>query len=139
MEKNNFEIIINAAIEKVWLAITNSTEFAKWMKNVIVETDWKKGSEITYTCFDKNGKVLLWNGMDMIWQGHIKTIEDNKELTCVYPSKSTGLVEESYFLEKLYGNKTKLIQVQTFSTREVADQYKEGTSQSLELLKNHLE
>lgn len=138
MATNKFEIEINASIEKVWLALTNSVEFTKWMKNVNVQTDWKQGSEITYTCYDESGKVAQWEGIDMIWHRNIQTIEENKELTCTYPSKSTGLIEESYFLEKLEANKTKLIQIQTLTSQEVADGYKEGTSQTLELLKNHL-
>ncbi len=139
MAINNFEIEINASIEKVWVALTNSAEFAKWMKNVKVQTDWKQGSEITYTCFDDSGNVMQWERMDMIWRGNIKIIEENKELTCVYPSKSTGLIEESYFLEKLNEHKTKLNQVQSLISQEVADGYKEGTSQTLEFLKIHLE
>lgn len=139
MTTNKFEIEINASIEKVWIAITNADEFSKWMKNVKVQTDWKQGSEITYTCYDEKGKVSKWEGMDMIWQGKIKTIDTNKELTCEYPSQSTGLIEESYFLEKLSESKTKLIQNQTLTSQEVADGYKEGTSQTLEFLKNQLE
>ncbi len=139
MATNNFAIEINSSIEKVWFALTNSTEFNKWMKNVQVQTDWKKGAEITYTCYDESGKVMQWEGMDMIWQGEIKTIEEQKELTCVYPSKSTGLMDESYYLEKLGTNKTKLIQTQTLLSQEIADGYKEGVLQTLELLKTYLE
>lgn len=138
MATNKFEIEINASIENVWLALTNSVEFTKWMKNVKVQTDWKEGSEITYTCYDQSGKVTHWEGLDMIWHGNIQTIDENKELTCVYPTKSTGLIEESYFLEKLDANKTKLIQIQTLISQEVADGYKYGTLQTLELLKNYL-
>jgi uncharacterized protein YndB with AHSA1/START domain len=139
MKTNNFEIEINVPIEKVWLVLTNSAEFNKWMKSVKVESDWKQGSEIIYTCYDESGKVMQWEGMDMIWHGNIKTIDENKKLTCVYTSKSAGLIEESYFLEKLNEHKTKLNQVQTLISQEVADGYKEGTSQTLELLKIHLE
>lgn len=139
MATNNFEIEINASVEKVWLALTNAVEFSKWMKNVKVQTDWTQRAEITYTCFDESGKVMQWDGMDMIWQGKIKIIEENKELTCVYPTKSTGLTEESYFLEKLEANKTKLTQVRALTSQKVADGYKDGTSQTLVLLKNHLE
>ena len=139
MATNNFAIEINSSIEKVWFALTNSAEFNAWMKNVHVETDWKKGSEITYTCYDESGKVMQWEGMDMIWQGEIKTIDEHKELTCVYPSKSTGLLDESYYLEKLGPNKTKLIQTQTLLSQEIADGYKEGVLQTLELLKTYLE
>ena len=136
---NNLEIEINASVEKVWLALTNATEFNKWMKRVSVETNWKQGSEITYTCYDQNGKVMQWEGMDMIWKGNIKTVVSNKELTCIYPNQSTGLIEESYLIEKLGDHKTKLLQIQTVTTQAVADGYKEGTLHSLQLLKKHLE
>lgn len=139
MATNNFEIEINSTLEKVWLALTNSVEFTKWMKNVEVQSDWQKGSEITYTCFDESGKVMQWDGMDMIWKGNIKTIEENKELTCVYPNKSTGLMEESYFLKKMSDYKTKLIQVQKITSQKVADGYKDGTAHTHKLLKNYLE
>ncbi len=139
MITNNLEIEINASIEKVWLALTNANEFHKWMKRVTVATDWKQGSEIIYTCYDETGKVMQWEGMEMIWQGSIKTIRLHKELTCIYPSQSTGLIEESYLLEKLDGNKTKLLQIQIVTTQAVADGYKDGTLHSLQLLKNHLE
>jgi uncharacterized protein YndB with AHSA1/START domain len=139
MKTNNFEIYINASIEKVWLALTNSVEFNKWMKHVKVETDWKQGSEITYICYDANGNVVKWDGRDMIWNGKIETLNENIELTCLYPSKSTGLEKESYFLETVNDSQTKLIQVQTLTSQEVADGYKEGTSQTLQFLKHYLE
>jgi uncharacterized protein YndB with AHSA1/START domain len=139
MATNNFEILINASVDNVWNQLTNSIEFGMWMKNVKVETTWQQGDEITYTCYDKDGNVLQWDGMSMIWQGIIKTIEKNKELTCIYPSKSTGLAEESYFLEKIADHKTKLIQVQMLTSQEMADGYKDGTAQTLALLKKHLE
>jgi uncharacterized protein YndB with AHSA1/START domain len=139
MATNNFEIDINASVKEVWSALTNSTELAEWMKNITVQTEWKQGSEIIYTCYDKNGDVLQWSGMDMIWKGEIKIMDEEKELTCVYPDKSTGLEAESYLLKKLAADKTKLIQVQQLTSQEVADGYKQGTAHTLELLKNHLE
>lgn len=139
METNSFEIDINATIEKVWLALTSSFEFNTWMKSVKVQTDWKQGSEITYTCYDTNGNVVKWDGVDMIWNGKIETLIENKELTCLYPSKSTGLEKESYFLEKVNDGKTKLIQIQILTSKHVADSYKDGTLQTLQFLKNYLE
>jgi uncharacterized protein YndB with AHSA1/START domain len=139
MITNNFEIEVNTSIDKIWLALTNSTEFNKWMKTVKVQTEWKQGADITYTCYDENDKVMQWEGMDMIWNGIIETIEENKELTCIYPTKRTGLEKESYFLEKLSDSKTKLSQIQILISQAVADGYKDGTAQTLELLKKHLE
>lgn len=139
MVTNNFEIVIDTPIEKVWNAITNTYAFTEWMKSVRVETDWKEGSEITYTCYEENGQVLQWQGMNMIWHGIIKSLVKNKEFTCVYPSKTTGLLDESYFLESLNNHQTKLIQTQTLISQEVADGYKDGVLHSLDLLKVYLE
>lgn len=139
MVTNNFEIVIDTPIEKVWHAITNTYAFTEWMKSVRVETDWKEGSEITYTCYEENGQVLQWQGMNMIWHGIIKSLVKNKEFTCVYPSKTTGLLDESYFLESINNHQTKLIQIQNLISQEVADGYKDGVLHSLDLLKVYLE
>jgi uncharacterized protein YndB with AHSA1/START domain len=139
MATNNFEIILNASVEKVWSALTNTNEFNTWMKNVKVQTDWNQGSEITYTCYDENGNVMKWNDIEMIWNGRIKTIEMCKEMTCIYPDKSTGLIDESFYLEMLSEDSTKLIQVQTLISQEVADGYNEGVNHTLVMLKNYLE
>ena len=69
----------------------------------------------------------------------IKKIFKNKEFTCEYPSQSTGLLNESYFLEKVNNHQTKLIQTQTLISQEVADGYKDGVLHTLDLLKLRLE
>ena len=134
---NSFEILIEAPVAEVWKAITEVPQ--AWMKDVRVETDWQQGSPITYTCYDADGKVMQWEGLDMIWEGTIQTIDPEKELTCVYPDGKTGLLKESYLLQKLDDNKTSLRQVQTLTTAEIAHSYKEGISHSHELLKNYLQ
>ena len=134
---NSFEILIEAPVAEVWKAITEVPQ--AWMKDVRVETDWQQGSPITYTCYDAAGKVMQWEGLDMIWEGTIQTIDPEKELTCVYPDGKTGLLKESYLLQKLDDNKTSLRQVQVLTTPEIAAGYKEGISHSHELLKNFLE
>lgn len=139
MATNIFEINIIASVESVWKAITNAEQFSIWMKNVTVQTDWKKGSPITYTCYDENGKVMIWDGIQMIWEGVITSIIENKEFKCEYPGKNTGLIAEDYFLEKISEKETKLIQVQTLVSQEVADGYKDGVEQTLYLLKLFLE
>ncbi|WP_304064979.1 SRPBCC family protein [Pedobacter glucosidilyticus] len=139
MVNNKFEIEINASAARVWQALTHTTMLEKWMKNVKVETDWKQGSTIIYTCYDEKGDIFVWNGQKMVWEGIIRIFEENKEFTCSYPDKSTGLVEESYILETLSANKTKLFQTQVFEQQEVADAYQEGTLEMLNLLKAYVE
>lgn len=139
MAVNTFEIEINASIDKVWTAITNTEQVSAWMPNIKVETNWQKGSDITYTCYDENGNVFQWNGIDMIWNGCIEIIEEHKEFTCKYPSQSGGLIQESYLLQPIHSEKTLFKQVQTLVSQEIADGYKEGTAHTLELLKRYLE
>ena len=139
MNTNNLEILIEVPIAKVWNAITNSQEIKSYMKNIQVESNWEKGSVITYTCYDKDGKVLKWEGMDMIWEGVIEVLDTNKEFTCSYPSKSSGLEKESYFLTSNNENKTLVQLHQQTISKEVAEGYKEGTMHSLKLLKAYLE
>ncbi len=139
MENNTFDLQIKAPIAKVWNALTDTATFKAWMKNVQVETDWKQGAAIIYTCYDAAGKVVQWEGIDMIWKGTIETLEAQKEFTCVYPNGETGLLKESYLLKPEGDNQTHLRQVQTLTTAEVAAGYKEGTAHSLELLKKYLE
>ncbi len=100
MFENNYETIIHAPIEKVWHAITNSDELTKIMKDIKVVSNWKEGSDIRYTCYDKDGSIMEWNNMKMIWKGSIEVLDENREFTCVYPSSEAGLIKESYFSRK---------------------------------------
>jgi predicted 3-demethylubiquinone-9 3-methyltransferase (glyoxalase superfamily)/uncharacterized protein YndB with AHSA1/START domain len=136
---NTFDVQIDAPLARVWEALTHTETAQAWMKNVQVKTDWQQGSAITYTCYDAAGKVMQWEGTDMIWRGTIETFEVQKELTCVYPDGETGLLRESYLLQQSGDGKTQLRQVQTLTTAAVAASYKEGTLHSLDLLKNYLE
>lgn len=47
------------------------------MKRVNVQTNWKQESEITYTCYDKNGKEMQWEWMNMIGHGNSLRIDKN--------------------------------------------------------------
>jgi len=97
MQTNNLEITIKAPVEKAWAALTDSAQIGEWMENVEVETHWHVGSPIKYTCYDEQGQIMKWEGNDMVWDGIIEVFQPDRELTCEYPSKSTGLERESYF------------------------------------------
>jgi uncharacterized protein YndB with AHSA1/START domain len=139
MNTNDLEITIGAPIAKVWKAITNSKEIKNYLKNIHVESDWTKGAAITYTCYDEKGKVMKWEGMDMIWKGIIEVLNVEKEYTCIYPDKSSGLEKESYFLEAMDVNTTLVKIRQHTISQEIAEGYKEGTLHTLKLLKTYLE
>lgn len=139
MPQNTFEQNIQVPVFKVWEALITPEIVTKWMKNTKVETDWKEGSPIVYTCYDKKGKVAKWEGKDMIWSGTIEKMSSYQELTCTYPDSKTGLTKESYILSIGENGSTDVKFVQELTTEEIASKYKEGAKDILQMLKNFLE
>ena len=138
MVTNNYELLINAPLSKVWETLTDSKLNKAWMKNIVVETDWQAGSPIKYTCLNADGSVMQWQGKAMIWEGIIETITPMSEFTCIYPSQRTGIIKESYLLKNNH-NQTVLQMVQDCVSDAVATGYKDGTQESLEMLKRYLQ
>lgn len=139
MITNKYDISINAPIDTVWQALTTSDGTKAWMKDVIVETDWQEGSEIVYTCYDQEGKVMQWEGKEMIWKGIITTLDPPTEFTCIYPGATTGLEKETYMLESANDATTRVHFTQDCNSQEVADSYQEGSQEVLDMLKSYLE
>lgn len=139
MYSNNLEIIINSSVTNVWQALTDNEKVKQWMENVKVDTDWKEGSTIKYTCYDTKGNVVTWNGKQMIWDGIIQKMSPNKELTFLYPSKASGLEKEKYNLVELFPEITKINFVQECMTENIAKNYVDGAKDMLGKLKNFLE
>ncbi len=138
MYTNNIEVIINAPVKKVWTALTDGGIIKEW-QNVNVETDWKEGSKIMYTLYDDKGNVMTWNGRQMVWDGIIDKMVVHKELTCIYPSKATGLEKETYTLVEMFPEVTKVNFAQECITQEAAEGYKDGTKKTLQKLQEFLE
>jgi uncharacterized protein YndB with AHSA1/START domain len=133
------EIIINSPANTIWTAITDADVYSKWMKDVVVETDWKVGSQILYVCYDENGKILSHEGIEMIWDGEIKTLNKDSEFTCIYTDYNNGLEEESYIIEKLDEKTSKVIIKQVLSHEDAVAIYDEGTKITLQNLKDFTE
>jgi uncharacterized protein YndB with AHSA1/START domain len=139
MFANNLSITIKAPIEDVWQALTDSKMLPQWLPNMKVVSNWQVGSSVVYTCYNDEGKIMEWEGMQMVWDGIIKTLIPNTEFSIEYPSELAGLVSEIYTFEKIDANTTTLFQSQFAVSQEVADSYVSGTEDSLELLKDYLE
>ncbi len=151
MTTNRYDITINAPIDTVWRALTTSDGTKAWMKDVLVETDWQEGSGIVYTCYGEDGKVMQWEGKEMIWKGTIATLnppaesigasigESTGEFTCMYPGAVTGLEKETYMLESVDDGTTKVCFTQDCNSQQVADSYREGSQEILDMLKAYLE
>lgn len=139
MYTNNVEILINAPVKNVWSALTEKEKIKEWMHNTEVETDWKEGSPIYYTCFDQKGNIMTWNGKQMIWEGVVEKTIPNKQITCFYPSLAEGLEKESFYLMEIFPEVTKVTLSQDFLTKETAGLYLENARKMLASLKQFLE
>ena len=138
MFNNNHTIIISAPIDRVWQALTTSEQITDYVQDMTVVSDWQEGSSITYTMHDENGAVLQWEGMDMVWSGTIKTLTPHEEFTVDY-QPGAGVQSETYTLKPLDENSTEVTFDQTLMSEEIAQSYKEGNDEFLEMLKTFLE
>ncbi len=136
---NSNSIIISTSAEKVWFALTNSSEVNKYLPSIKVVSGWELGSSIVYTYYDKAGKIYQWNGVPMVWTGVIKTLKTNQTLATDYTDQSQGVISESYTLERLEKNSTKVTFTQTLVSPEMAENYKDGSQHTLNALKKYLE
>jgi uncharacterized protein YndB with AHSA1/START domain len=135
---SDHSIIINASVEKVWKAFTTKEQFESYMNGMTVVSDWKAGSPIVYTCYNKDGSVMLWNEMEMVWNGVIQELVPNEKIVTEY-NGSAGIEKETYVLEKLDEQTTKLTFIQTAVDPKRARNYEDGNTQTLELLKQYCE
>jgi uncharacterized protein YndB with AHSA1/START domain len=77
------QILIDAAYDKVWDAMTNPETIRKYMFGTTVVSDWKEGSDITW-----KGE---WNGKTYEDKGKIVQIKPKSHLSYTHFSPMTGL------------------------------------------------
>lgn len=75
-------IEINAPVAKVWSALTDPAQIKEYLFGTDTETDWKKGSPITYTG--------VWEGKPYKDKGVIVDIVPEKMLHTTYWSGMSG-------------------------------------------------
>ena len=136
---NNFEITIHAPIESVWNATATTAGLAAWAPTIRIETDWNVGSPVTYTCYDEQGSVAEWEGKKMIWSGMIETLDKPHVFSCVYSDSTNGIERETYTLDSIDENTTRVTLEQLCTTAEIAEKYKPGTAEMMEMMKKFLE
>lgn len=73
---------IHATPARVWQALTDPAEIKEYLFGTDTQTDWKKGSPITYTG--------VWQGKPYEDKGVIKDIEPEKLLHTTYLSGMSG-------------------------------------------------
>lgn len=139
MKISKFEIEISAPLQKVWKAISTTEGMKAWGGSLKVDTDWQVNNPIVFTCYDDKGGVAEYDGEKMIFKGIIEVKNENKELTYSYPEKVAGIEKESYVLEEIDTNTTRVTFSQTYISEEKAKDAEEAQKQIMEMLKKKLE
>ncbi len=137
MNTSTFTIEILAPIHEVWHAISTTEGMKTWGGSIKIETDWQANSPIVITCYDDKGEIAEHNGEKMIFNGIIEVKKENKEITYSYPKKVLGLEKESYVLDEIDANTTRITFMQTYIS-ENKDAW-DGQKELMEMLKKKLE
>ncbi len=138
MKTSTLDIEIKAPVQKVWKAISTTEGVKSWGGSLNIETNWELRSPIVITCYDDKGDVVEHNGEKMIFNGIIEVKNENKEIAFSYTGKAAGLEKESYILEEVDANTTRVSFTQTYTSEEKAKDAMEGQREIMEMLKNKL-
>lgn len=139
MKTSTFTIEISAPIQKVWKAISTTEGMKEWGGSLKIDTNWQVNSAIVITCLGEKGEVVEYNGEKMIFNGIIEVKTENKEITYSYPEKVLSLERESYVLDEIDTNTTRVTFVQTYTSEEKSKDAWEGQKELMEMLKKKME
>ena len=140
MEKQKFNIEINAPREKVWKTLWGNDSYPAWTsafsEGSHVETDWKKGSKALFLDGKNEGMVstIAENKPNEFMSiKHLGMVKDGVEDTTSEKTKEWAGSLENYSLKEVKG-KTELT-VDMDVTNEYKDYFKETWPKALDKLK----
>jgi len=114
MEKMNFNVVINAAPEKVWKVLWTDDTYRKWTSAFTegshAETDWKQGSKVLFLDGKGQGmvsKIAENRPNEFMSIEHLGEIKDGVEDVTSNRVKEWAGSHENYTLKKVNG-KTEL-------------------------------
>src|SRR5690554_1957229 len=123
---------IHAPAEAVWRALTDKKLIKQYFFGTEAESEWKKGSPITFT-----GE---WEGQEYVDKGTIREIDNEKLLSFDYWSSMSGLVDKpenyatvTYEMESGNGQTELTVTQEGFKDEEA---YEHSASGWQEILKN---
>ncbi len=142
METLEYEIIINASVQKVWDLLWNEETYTKWthffMPGSQFKTDWEINGKTFFVNETGDGMTSTILSLDQPYSvvfSHLGMIRDGVEDT-----KSKEVIEwsgaqEKYFLREIDGYTTELRAI-VHSSKDMEDMMNKGFNQGFELLKN---
>lgn len=145
METLNYEIHINAPIQKVWDLLWNPVNYGEWTKffspDSHMKTDWTIGGRTYFTDSSGDGMVSTIKSLNEPTEvvfSHLGVIKNGIEDTESKEVKDWSGAEEQYFLRAIDENTTELRAiVHVYS--EYEDMMNKGFIKGFEVLKNRAE
>lgn len=115
METLNYEIIINAPIQKVWETLWNEETYTKWTQYFSpesrMETDWKIGGKTYFLDANGNGIISTILSLEQPFEvvfSHLGTIKNGIVDTLSKEVEQWSGAKEQYFLRSIDENKTEV-------------------------------
>ena len=142
METLNYEIIINAPIERIWNLLWNEKSYSEWtqffMEGSQLKTDWKVNGKTYFLDAAGNGMVSTISSLneptEVIFR-HLGSYKDGVEDTKSRDVAEWSGAEEKYFLRSIDENNTEL-RVITHTMKNHEEFINTGFHKGLALLKN---
>lgn len=141
METLNFEIMINAPIQKVWDLLWNQDSYTQWTQffgeGSHYKSDWKVNGKTYFLGATGDGMVSTiksLNEPEEVVFSHLGMIKDGVEDTKSKEVAEWSGSEESYFLRAISEDSTEL-RVILHTSKDYSDHMKSGFDQGLQLLK----
>ena len=142
METLNYEIHINAPIQKVWDLLWDQETYPIWtqffMPDSQMKSDWKIGGKTYFLDQAGNGMVSTIESLDepneVVFR-HLGTLKDGVEDTESKEVKDWSGAEEKYFLRSIDENTTEVRAI-THINGEYEEHMNNGFNQGFAMLKN---
>ncbi len=141
METLNYEITINAPIQKVWDLLWNQESYPQWtqffMEGSQFKTDWEINGKTYFLDANGNGMIStiisLAEPNEVVFS-HLGMFKDGEEDTKSKEVLEWSGAQEKYFLRKIDENTTELRAI-VHSSKDMEECMNKGFIQGFEILK----
>lgn len=137
----NYEIIINAPIQKVWDLLWDDKTYGEWTQFFApgsrFKTDWKIGGETFFTDSEGNGMFSTIKSMNEpkeVIFSHLGMVRNGEVDAATINQLEWSGAEEKYFLREIDANSTEL-RAEAHATAEMEGMMNRGFNEGFKVLK----